>query len=70
MKTCLVDGYRLAFRDADSAIWARQGPEAHKRTAQYGILLSVIPDANEHSELAKKIDRGNSYIWWGVEKII
>ena len=58
MKSRLVDGYGVAFREGGPTIWARQGPDGHKRTAPFGVLLSVISDAQEHSDLAKKIDRG------------
>ena len=58
MKTCLMDGYRVTFREGNSSIWIRQGPENHKRTAPFGVLLSAISDSHEHSELAKRIDRG------------
>ena len=55
-KSWLADGYRVAFREG-GAVWARQGPEGRKRTAPFGVLLSVISDAQEHSDWAKKIDR-------------
>ena len=57
MVSCLPDGYSVAFRWDSKVIWARLGPGNRKRTAPFGVPLSVISDAHEHSELARKIDR-------------
>ena len=52
-----MDGYRVAFRKGGKITWARQGPESHKRTTPFGVLLSAISGADEHTDMAKKIDR-------------
>ena len=46
------------FANGGSAIWARQCPEVHKRTAPIGVLLSVVADRDEHNGLPRKINRG------------
>ena len=55
MKTGLVGGYIVAFRKDNTVIWARQGPDSRKRTAPFGVALSVISGAHEHSDLAKRL---------------
>ena len=57
MKDCLVGGQCVAFRRNNMITWVRQGPSAHKRTAPFGVLLSVIPDKEEKSDIAKRIQR-------------
>ena len=62
MKSCLVDGYSVVFRRGNTTIEVRQGPEGRKRTAPFGVVLSVISDAKETGDLAKRIGR-SKYIY-------
>ena len=58
LKSALVDGQHVDIREGETIIKVRQGPESHKRTAPFGVLLSVVSVHGENSQLAKKIDRG------------
>ena len=57
MKTCLLEGYNVTFKRDARTINVRQGPESHRRTAPFGVVLSVISATPERTDLAKKIDR-------------
>ena len=57
MKDCLVEGQRVAFRRDNLVTWVKQGPGSHKRTAPFGVLLSVVPEKEEKGDVAKRVQR-------------
>ena len=57
MKDALIDGQTVNFKEGEVVVKVKQGPEAHKRTAPFGVLLSVITAEGPKSALEKKINK-------------
>ena len=57
MKDALIDGREVKFKEGETVVTVKQGPESHKRTAPFGVLLSVIPSSGQQNTTSKKINR-------------